>query len=105
MKKIVLSFLIVFFASNFAFASTQRYDDEMQKIKTVKNAQMEVINERIKEIVSEMETLNMDTTVAPIEKKQKMYEYQNQLDKLTTRKNEINKQYKSDKERLKFLYK
>ena len=105
MKKIILSVLILFIASNMVFASTQRYDDEMQKIKTVKNAQMDVINERIKDVVSEMETLNMDTTIAPMEKKQKMYEYQNQLDKLTTRKIQIEKQYKSDKERLKFLYK
>ena len=106
MKKIALLLSLILLSSAMAFAGgNSKYEAELSKIRTVKNAQTSVINSQIKEIAVKIEELEASTTVSSSEKTRKMSEYNAQLDKLTTRKNEINKKYKADKAKLKRMYK
>lgn len=106
MKKIALLLTLLMLTTSIALASKYpKYDAELSKVRQVKNAQTSVINKEIKEIAVEMEALEANTTMSSAEKSRKMAEYNARLDKLTTRKVTIQKQYDSDKARLKKLYK
>ena len=106
MKKIAVLLSVIMFTVGIAYASKYpKYDAELSKIRTVKNAQTSVLNKQIKEIANNIETLELNTSISTAEKNKKMKEYNAQLDKLTTRKAEIEAKYKSDKQRLKTLYK
>ena len=72
MKKIFLLSLILLISSDFILAANVTYDNELRKIRTVKNAQMSVINEKINNIVSDMEDLQVNTNITTEEKNQKM---------------------------------
>lgn len=106
MKKLAVLLAFVMFSTGFAFAGKYpKYDAEVSKIRTVKNAQTSAINQEIKEITAEMEELQLNTTMSSAQKSIKMREYNSKLNKLATRKVEIQNQYNADKERLKALYK
>ena len=106
MKKLALALSLVVLSANIVMASSHpKYDAELSKIRTVKNAQTSVINSQIKEIAIKIEALEADTTMTASQKKKQLNEYNAELDKLTNRKNQISEKYKTDKARLKRMYK
>lgn len=106
MKKLALLLTFVILASGFAFAGKYpKYDAEVSKIRSVKNAQTSAINQEMKEISAQIEELQLNTSMSSAQKSVKMREYNSRLNKLATRKVEIQNKYNADKERLKVLYK
>ena len=76
MKKLALLLCVIMLSSTMVYAkSNPKYDSELSKIRTVKNAQTSVINKEIKAIVTEMEALELNTTVSASEKTRRVNEY------------------------------
>lgn len=105
MKKLVVTFFIMLFAINFAFANKLEYEAELSKIRTIKNAQTSALNKQIKIINEHIIELEMNTTISGSEKEQKLRIYTKKLEKLTTKKQEISDKYRQDKAVLKKKYK
>ena len=106
MKKMVLLLTVIMLSAGVVYASKYpKYDAELSKVRTVKNAQTAEINIQIKEIEVKIEELETNATINAAEKNAKINEYKSQLNSLTTKKTQIEEKYKTDKQRLKVLYK
>ena len=105
-EKIAILLSLIMLASGVAYASKYpKYDAELSKIRTVKNAQTSAINKQISELAIKIENLEIDTTISTTEKNKKLKEYNEKIDELNTRKVNIAEKYKADKKRLQTLYK
>ena len=106
MKNAVILLSLVMLASGFAYASKYpKYDAELSKIRTVKNAQTSAINKEISDYAVKIENLELNTTISASEKNAKLREYNAKIDELNARKTRISDKYNADKQRLKILYK
>ena len=106
MKKLVLLLSFIILTTSVALASKYpKYDAELSKIRTVKNAQTSAINKEMQTIALQMEELETNTAISTREKNQKMTEYNAQLNKLSAKKQRISAKYNADKKELKRLYK
>ena len=106
MKKIVILLSMVMLVSGAAYASKYpKYDAELSKIRTIKNAQTSVINEEISDLATKIENLELDTTISAAQKNAQLKEYNKKIEELTAKKIRIADKYNADKKRLKILYK
>ena len=106
MKKLFILLSIMILSANFALASKYpKYDAEVSKIRTVKNAQTQVINTEINELSNQIEYTKSSTTLTAAQKNQKIQNYNIQIERLAAKKEQINQKYKNDKEILKMKYK
>ncbi|MBR6163822.1 hypothetical protein IKQ26_08040 [bacterium] len=106
MKKLAILLTFVILSSGFAFAGKYpKYDAEVSKIRSVKNARTSVINQEMKDISVKMEELQLNNSISPSEKSKQMREYNRRLNNLALEKTEISNKYNADKARLKELYK
>ena len=106
MKKLVILLSLIVLASGVAYATKYpKYDAELSKIRTVKNAQTSAINKEISDYAIKIENLELNTTISASEKSAKLKEYNAKINELNTRKFQISEKYKADKKRLQTLYK
>lgn len=106
MKKLALLLTVVMLSTSVALASKYpKYDAEVKKIRTVKNAQTSVIKKEMKDIAVKIEAVETNTTMSSVEKRKKIAQYNAELNKLSARELEISTKYNSDKAKLKKLYK
>ena len=106
MKKLALLLTFVLLSTSIALASKYpRYDAELSKIRSVKNAQTTVINNEMKEIATKIETLELNTTVSSAEKNRQLAQYNAELNRLAAKKQQLQTKYNADKAELKRLYK
>jgi len=107
MKKVLLTVLLVAMSANIVLAGSKypKYDEELAKVRTVKNAQMKVINAEIKNTTQKIEDLEENTTIYSQDRNLKLDEYNAKLKELQGRKTRLTNQYNTEKERLQKLYK
>ena len=105
MRKIILLISVFLLISTAAFANSEQYEIELNKIKTVKNAQVSAINKKIHAIEHELEVLSLNTTMNDQIRNKKEAAYEEQLRQLSAKKHQIKVKYKADKKRLKKMYK
>lgn len=106
MKKLVILLSIVILSSGIVYAAKYpKYDAELRKIRTVKNAQTAEINQQIIDLEVKIENLETDATISASQKSAQLRDYNLQIYKLKAKKTQISEKYKTDKERLKVLYK
>ena len=106
MKKIVILLSLIMLASGVAYAAKYpKYDLELSKIRTVKNAQTAEINKQISELEVNIENFETDTSITAAQKNAKTVEYKNKINELTIQKNRIAEKYKVDKKKLQIMYK
>ena len=106
MKKAVILLSVIMLSAGIVYASKYpKYDAELSKIRTIKNAQTSEINKQISEIAINIQNLETKTGICVKEKETKLKEYNAKIDELSAKKFQIEQKYKADKQRLKTLYK
>ena len=104
MKKLFLAASVFFILSVYISVQAASYEDELEKIKKVKNAQISAIDKKIKDRERKIENIKVLSNLPKSQKEQKIKAYEKEIDTLSLKKNDIKHKYNKDKAKLKALY-